>query len=69
MENYKAKMAAKTGMNNPKGMCSSPGNPLQPARRTSRMCGPGPNADQHRANKNLQKAHEQWDSLRGMSGT
>jgi len=62
-------MAKKVPMNSAKGMCAYDKNPLPPAKRTSRECGPGSNADQKKANSNLQKAHAQWDSLRGMSGT
>jgi len=55
-------------MNNGKGMCSYNGNPMPPALRTSRQCGPGLNEDQRKANMLLQKAHEKWDSQRGKSG-
>lgn len=55
-------------MNNGKGMCSYKENPLPKARETSRECGPGMNKDQQKANKLLQAAHKQKDSLRGLSG-
>ena len=55
-------------MDNAKGMCSSKGNPMGKAKSVSPMCGPGTNADQSKANKLLQRAHAQWDSLRGKSG-
>ncbi len=41
---------------------------MKKARETAPMCGPGGNADQQKANKLLQKAQKQQDSLRGMSG-
>ncbi len=52
-------------MNNAKGMCSTKDNPMKAARETAPMCGPGMNADQKKANKLLQKAQKQQDSLRG----
>lgn len=55
-------------MTSPKGMCSTKDNPLSEPARVSRKCGPGMNKDQQKANKLLQKAHEQWDSQRGKSG-
>lgn len=55
-------------MNNGKGMCSYKDNPMPKAREVKPECGPGMNADQRRANKLLQKAHKEKDSLRGMSG-
>ena len=55
-------------MNNGKGVCSYKSNPMKPARETAPMCGPGMNADQTKANKLLQKAQKQQDSLRGKSG-
>jgi len=50
------------------GMCSYKSNPMPSASRVSRQCGPGMNADQQKANKLLQQAHKQKDSLRGLSG-
>jgi hypothetical protein len=55
-------------MNSPVGMCSSKTNPMKKPLETSRMCGPGLNPDQKKANKLLQKAYKENDSLRGMSG-
>jgi len=55
-------------MNNGKGMCAYKDNPMPKPTETSRMCGPGMNADQQKANRLLQKAHTQQDSLRGKSG-
>jgi hypothetical protein len=55
-------------MNSVKGMCSYKDNPMKQARQTSSVCGPGMNADQKKANKLLQKAHAQQESLRGKSG-
>lgn len=51
-----------------KGMCSYDKNPMKAATRVKPECGPGGNADQRHANKLLQKAQKQQDSLRGMSG-
>lgn len=55
-------------MNNGKGMCSYKDNPMPKAAEVVPKCGPGMNADQAKANKLLQKAQKQQDSLRGMSG-
>lgn len=55
-------------MDNGKGMCAYKDNPMSAASRISPKCGPGMNPDQKKANKLLQKAHVQQDSLRGMSG-
>jgi hypothetical protein len=55
-------------MDNGKGMCSYKKNPMGKAKEVAPMCGPGMNADQNKANKLLQKAQKQKDSLRGMSG-
>ncbi len=59
-------------MNNGKGMCSYKTNPMSAASRVSRECGPAlgspQNGDQAKANKMLQKAHKEWDSMRGMNG-
>lgn len=55
-------------MNNAKGMCSYGSNPMKKGREVAPMCGPGMNADQAMANKLLQKAQKQQDSLRGKSG-
>lgn len=58
----------KGSMNSGKGMCSYAKNPMKAASQVSPMCGPGMNADQSKANKLLQKAQKQQDSLRGKSG-
>lgn len=55
-------------MDNGKGMCSYNKNPMPKASETSPKCGPGMNADQNKANKLLQQAQKQCDSLRGMGG-
>jgi hypothetical protein len=55
-------------MDNGKGMCSYKDNPMKAARQTSSMCGPGMNADQTKANRLMQKAHKEKESLRGKSG-
>lgn len=55
-------------MDNGKGMCSYKDNPMSAASRVAPMCGPGLNADQRKANKLLQRAHAEKDSLRGKSG-
>ena len=51
-----------------KGVCSYSKNPMSSASQVSPKCGPGMNADQAKANKLLQKAQKQQDSLRGKSG-
>ncbi len=67
-----AKMKGSEGggafMNNGKGVCSYKNNPMPKSREVKAECGPGMNADQAKANKLLQKAQKQQDSLRGMSG-
>jgi len=68
MASVKGKGGGGAFMNNGKGVCSYKDNPMKAARETSPMCGPGMNADQKKANKLLQKAQKQVDSLRGMSG-
>lgn len=55
-------------MDNGKGVCSYKDNPMSPAARVSRECGPGMNADQKKANKLLKKSYTENDSLRGKSG-
>lgn len=56
------------GMNSPKGIYSYKSNPLPAAKRVKAMTGPGANADCQKANRLLQKAQSQQDSLRGKSG-
>lgn len=65
---YKGNGGGGKFMDNAKGMCSYKSNPMAKAREVAPMCGPGMNADQSKANKLLQKAQKQQDSLRGMSG-
>lgn len=55
-------------MDNGVGLCSYKSNPLPKAREVKSECGPGMNADQNKANKLLQKAYKEKDSLRGKSG-
>lgn len=55
-------------MDNGTGMCSYKDNPMKSPGRVAPMCGPGLNADQNKANKLLQQAFKQKDSLRGRSG-
>lgn len=55
-------------MNNGKGMCAYKDNPMPKSSQVKPECGPGMNADQRKANKLLQKAQKQQDSLRGISG-
>lgn len=55
-------------MNNGKGMCSYKDNPIPKARNVKPECGPGMNVDQRKANKLLQQAQKEKDSLRGKSG-
>lgn len=55
-------------MNSPVGVCSHKDNPMKKARQVAPMCGPGGNADQTKANRLLQKAQKEKDSLRGKSG-
>ncbi|HEY5235261.1 MAG TPA: hypothetical protein VIJ14_03700 [Rhabdochlamydiaceae bacterium] len=55
-------------MDNGKGMCSYTDNPMVKPSETKAMCGPGANADQMKANRLLQKAQKDVDSLRGAAG-
>lgn len=59
-------------MDNGKGMCSYRDNPMSAASRVKPECGPNlgtpANSDQQKANRLLQKAHKEKDSLRGMNG-
>jgi hypothetical protein len=55
-------------MDNAKGMCSYAKNPMPKAAEVSRKCGPGLNKDQQKADRLLQKAHAEKESLRGESG-
>jgi hypothetical protein len=58
----------KGSMTSGKGLCSYKSNPMSQPSRTSSKCGPGMNADQKKADKLMQKAHSQKESLRGQSG-
>ena len=58
----------KGSMSSVKGMCSYKKSPLKAPQKVAPKCGPGSNADAAKANKLLQKAQKQQDSLRGMSG-
>ena len=60
--------SGKKSMDSPKGMCSYPSNPMPMANQVYPMCGPGGNPDQQKANRLLQKAYKESDSLRGKSG-
>lgn len=55
-------------MDNAKGMCAYKDNPMVQPSRTAQKCGPGWNPDQKKADVLLQKAHKDWDSLRGKNG-
>jgi hypothetical protein len=59
-------------MDSGSGMCSYKKNPMSAASRVKPECGPslgGPaNSDQQKANRLLQKANKECDSLRGMNG-
>ena len=61
------KMKSK-GMSSPVGLYSHKSNPLPQAKQVKAMAGPGSNSDCQKANKLLQKAQMQQDSLRGKSG-
>lgn len=67
-KNSKGSAGGGAFMDNGKGMCSYKDNPMKPAARVKPECGPGMNPDQRKANKLLQQAHKEKDSLRGMSG-
>ena len=51
-----------------KGLYSYATNPMSAPSQVKPMAGPGGNADQQKANRLLQKAQKQIDSLRGKSG-
>lgn len=53
-------------MSGVRGMCSYDKNPLPQPKKVSSSFGPGKNPDQMKANKLLQQAHKQDESLRGM---
>ncbi len=58
----------KSSMTTPKGLYSTPDNPMAQARQVSSKAGPGSNADQAKVNSLMQKAHAEKESLRGKSG-
>ena len=58
----------KTSMSKGKGLYSTKGNPMSQPSRTSSQCGPGSNSDQAKANRLMQKAFAEKESLRGKSG-
>ena len=51
-----------------RGLYSSKDNPLAQPSRTSSKCGPSSNPDAMKANRLMQKAHAEKESLRGKSG-
>ena len=51
-----------------KGVYSTKENPMAQPKRTSSLIGPGSNSDANKANKLMQKAHMEKESLRGKSG-
>jgi len=61
-------MKGKASMNSVKGVCSYSKNPLSAPRQVKAAIGPGSNSDAAKANRLLQKAQQQQDSLRGKSG-
>ena len=58
----------KSSMTKVTGLYSTKDNPLKQPSRTSSQCGPGSNPDQAKANKLMQQAHAEKESLRGKSG-
>lgn len=64
----KAAMARGMSLDTGKGMCSTKDNPMKQPSRMPRGVGPGMNADQRKADKLLQKAWTERESLRGKSG-
>lgn len=65
---HSKKMSDYPMMDNATGVYSYKSNPMKMARQVMPMAGPGMNADQAKANKLLQQAQKQQDSLRGKSG-
>lgn len=55
-------------MSKAKGIYSYSKNPMSQPSRTSSTFGPGSNPDQKKANKLLQQAHMEKESIRGKSG-
>ena len=58
----------KSSMTTGKGLYSTKSNPVKAPRKTSSLIGPSSNPDAQKANRLMQKAHTQCDSLRGKSG-
>ena len=56
------------GSSSPRGMYSKRDNTLPKARKVPTQVGPCSNADAQKANRLLQKAQKQQDSLRGTGG-
>lgn len=65
---YKGNGGGGKFMDNAKGMCSYSKNPMSAPAEVSRRCGPGLNKDQQKADRLLQKAYREKESLRGESG-
>lgn len=55
-------------MTSAKGMMSFKDNPVSAPSENKPRCGPGSNSDQMKADKLLQRAQKEVDSLRGKSG-
>ena len=72
MNDKGGKSSGKKFMDNGVGLCAYRDNPMSQPKRTKAECGPGlgmpANSDQRHANKLLQKAQRDVDSLRGMNG-
>lgn len=64
----KGKSSGGAFMDNGVGLCSYKKNPMKMAAQVKPECGPGGNADQQKANRLLQKAQSQVDSMRGEMG-
>jgi len=58
----------KSSMTKVKGLYSTKDNPLKQPSRTSSQIGPSSNPDAMKANRLMQKAHAEKESLRGKSG-
>jgi len=58
----------KASLSSMKGVYSTKENPMAQPKRTSSLIGPGSNSDANKANKLMQKAHMEKESLRGKSG-
>lgn len=58
----------KASMTSVTGLYSSKSNPVPQPKRTSSKIGPSSNPDAQKADRLMQKAHTQQESLRGKSG-